>query len=245
MPNSGWTTVRSTLTHFVEVNYVVPAERVRPHVPPLLELATVGDGLAFVSAVVVREEGFRPSWLPKIGLSFEHINFRTYVRFSERFGTFFFHTAMSSPLAPLMRAATGMPTRWTPLRFERARNQAGLIVRQAAYSADYGIAVEVQALRYLPDRLDYFSSVQKGLAFLAHPPLGYFARRGGVYEYAVAHEPIPVRTGRVEVAHWDPLERLGILTSEYESEHPHSVFLGQPVEFTIYFPARRMGDVGH
>ncbi|MCC7355740.1 MAG: DUF2071 domain-containing protein [Anaerolineae bacterium] len=244
MPTSKWTTVRTTLTHFVEINYAVPAEQVRPHVPPILELATVGDRLAFVSAVVMREEGFRPLWLPKIGLSFGHINFRTYVRWGERFGTFFFHTAMSSPLAPLVRAAIGMPAWWTPLRFERARDQAGLITRQAAYSADYGIAVEVQALRYLPDHLGYFSSVQSGLAFLTSPPLGYFVRGDEVYEYAVTHEPVSVRAGRVEVAIWEPLEQMGILTSEYEREHPHSVLLGQPIDFTIYFPAKKITTSG-
>jgi uncharacterized protein YqjF (DUF2071 family) len=210
-------------------------------VPAALELETVGDGLAFVSAVAVREEGFRPTWLPRIGIRFDHLNFRTYVRRGDHFGVFFFHTAMSSPFAPLMRSVSGMPTRWTPLHFERARDRAGLISRQAVYSADYAIAVEAQAFSYLPENLTYFPSLQAGLEFLTGPRFGYFVRGGEVYEYEVAHKPLSVREGRIEVARLEPFEELGILISEYESEHPHSVFLAQPIEFTMYFPAKRVG----
>jgi uncharacterized protein YqjF (DUF2071 family) len=244
MPGSRWTTVRATLTHVLQINYAVPAERVRPHVPPPLQLATVGNGLALVSAVVMREEGCRPIWLPKVGLRFEHVNFRTYVQRGGRLGAFLLHVAMSSPLAPVMRAVVGLPIRWTPLRFERARDRSGAIARQAVYSSDYAIAVEVQAQPYPLGRLAYFPSAQEGLDFLTGSPFAYFARRGGVYEYQIARRPTPVRRGRVEVARWEPLARLGILASEYESEHPHSVFLAQPTEITFYLPARRLDVKG-
>lgn len=243
MSSLRWATVRATLTHFLQVNYVVPAERVRPHVLLPLEPVTVDGGLAFVSAVVTRAEGCRPTRWPGPGLRFEYVGFRTYVRQGERCGAFLLHVAMSSPLAPLVRAAIGMPIRWTPLRFERARDRSGMIVRQAVYSADYAIAAEVQARPRGLGRLAYFPSVQEGLTFLIGQPWGYFVRRGGVYECAIAYEPASVREGRVEVARWGPLERLGLLASEYESEHPHSVFLAQPMAFTLYLPARRL-DVG-
>jgi uncharacterized protein len=86
------------------LHWRVDPQRLRPLIPPKLELETF-DGAAWLGVVPFRMEDVRLRFSPAVpGTSaFPELNVRTYVRYGERFGVWFFSLDAASRLA--VRAA--------------------------------------------------------------------------------------------------------------------------------------------
>ena len=89
------------------MHWPVPADELRPLVPPALNLDTF-DGDAWLGVVPFRMSGVRPRFLPAVpGLSgFPELNLRTYVSANERPGIWFFSLDAHNPVAVRLARAT-------------------------------------------------------------------------------------------------------------------------------------------
>jgi uncharacterized protein YqjF (DUF2071 family) len=99
----------------------VPAESLRPHVAPGLEIDTC-DGTAWVSAVAFRLDRVRRRRLPPVwpASAFPELNLRTYVRHGNDSAIFFLSIHAGRWLATsLARRFTPLPYVYAPIRYHR------------------------------------------------------------------------------------------------------------------------------
>ena len=109
-PEGPWA-LAMTWRDLLFMHWPVPAERLRPLIPPALELDTF-DGTAWLGVVPFRMTGVRPRFLPAVpGLSdFPELNLRTYVTADGKPGIWFFSLDAHNPVAVrLARAAFHLP----------------------------------------------------------------------------------------------------------------------------------------
>lgn len=166
-------------------HWPVPAMRLRPLIPPSLDL-DLWQGEAFVSVVPFRMEGVGPVGWPG-GRSFAELNVRTYVRYGDRAGVWFFSLDAASPLGvrvarrffhlPYFDARMTMEPEGAGYRYVSERTHRGAAVARLDMSyAPAGAAALAE-----PGTLDDWLTSRYSL-FSADP-------QGNLYRGDVAHEP--------------------------------------------------------
>ncbi|PSP97309.1 hypothetical protein BRC94_10605 [Halobacteriales archaeon QS_5_70_17] len=174
-------------------HWPVDPDLVRPRLPPGLDV-DARDGRAWLGVVAFVMEDLRPAGLP-VGLSFLELNLRTYVDGPVGPGIYFFNLDADHRLAvPVARRAFRLPY----YRAEMAVDRDGLDVSfrsrrihrgapSLRFDATYGPAdgdVENEDLaEFLTERYRFY--------------VGGGDR--GPYVGEVAHDPWPLRPGRVDV----------------------------------------------
>jgi hypothetical protein len=125
------------MTHALRMSWVdlaflhwpVPAKALRPLVPATLEIETY-DGLAWVGVTPFQMRDVRGWAMPPIptATDFPELNVRTYVRYRERAGVWFFSLDAASRLAvAAARMATGLP--YFHARMSARRDAADVVYR--------------------------------------------------------------------------------------------------------------------
>lgn len=196
------------------LHWTVPAEMLRPLIPPALEIDTF-EGRAYVGLVPFTMTGIRPLWSPSFPplSDFHETNVRTYVHFQGRDpGVWFFSLDAANALAVrLARVWFKLPYYFARMRLElpadRDRDPAlrGDSEREAAYSC-----TRYRAERLWPEptpaqcAVDYFPTgevcpAQVGTRehFLAERYILYTQSVGRLYSGRVHHAPYPLQTAQV------------------------------------------------
>lgn len=128
------------------IHWPVPADTVRPLLPPELTLDTY-DGRAWIGLIPFRMSGVRPRFLPALpGVgAFEELNLRTYAVAGDRPGVWFFSLDVASRLAvevarvtyhlPYFRASMRCETEagWLHYRSRRCDRRGGPAALDARY----------------------------------------------------------------------------------------------------------------
>ena len=145
------------------MHWPVPAEALRPLIPPSLQLDTF-DGDAWLGVVPFRMSGVRPRFLPAVPAisNFPELNLRTYVSADGKPGIWFFSLDAHNPLAVrLARATFKLPyydaemschTSGDEVRYSSVRTHRG--APPAAFEGTYRPTGEVFESR--PDTLENF-----------------------------------------------------------------------------------------
>src|SRR5919202_1521280 len=110
LPKGMWA-LRMRWNDLLFMHWPVPESRLRPLIPPTLELDTF-DGSAWLSVTPFRMERTRPRFLPAVPWlsSFPELNVRTYVTHQDKPGIWFFSLDAHNPVAVrLARATFGLP----------------------------------------------------------------------------------------------------------------------------------------
>jgi uncharacterized protein YqjF (DUF2071 family) len=125
-------------------HWPLAVERVRALVPPELELDT-RDGAAWVAVTPFHMSGIRARGLPALpGTSaFPELNVRTYVRYADKPGVYFFSLDASNPLAVLAaRTFFSLPYHLADMAIERVGDRFAYSSRRrggkAKFQAVYG-----------------------------------------------------------------------------------------------------------
>ncbi len=197
---SGLGVMRQVWEHLLFLHWRVPADALRPHVPPELEIDTY-RGEAFLGLVPFTMCGIRLPGLPAFwGLStFPEVNVRTYVHCGGRHpGVWFFSLDAANSLA--VRFARGF---WH-LPYHRARMRVTVEGDPSAPSIDY------RSERLWPGplpaacRLRYRAAGSPGPAspgtlehFLVERYLLYAKRGQRLFRGQVHHEPYPLQPAEV------------------------------------------------
>jgi uncharacterized protein YqjF (DUF2071 family) len=199
------------------LHWDVPAEQLRPLLPPGLEL-DLYRGRAFVGLVPFTMSGVRPVGVPPVPpLSrFHETNVRTYVHVAGRNpGVWFFSLDAANPLAVVLARA------WYHLPYHHAR--MGLI-RDSPGSGTAAEAISYSSERLWPGPKPASCTVrcvpngpvapaESGTLehFLAERYLLYAAHRGRLFRGQVHHSPYPLQAADVTVLDESLLSAAGIL----------------------------------
>ena len=180
-------------------HWPVPAEALRPHVPPGLELDT-WDGTAWLGVVPFRMSHVAPRFVPPVpGLSaFPELNLRTYVRAEGKPGVWFFSLDVPKRLPvwvartafhlPYFLASMRMQAEGDGFRYESERRSA---TRPGGLVARYRPTGDL--LDVAPGSLDEWLTERYCL---------YSAdRKGRVYRGDVHHARWPLQPAAIEVEH--------------------------------------------
>lgn len=246
-PTSG-IDVNTTLSHFAIVTYEVEPEALRVHVHERFELDTItsadGSSKALVSVVPFLDSDFRFVCCPWPKLRFGQTNYRAYVTDTKtgKHVAWFFGTSLDSISVVVPRLVWRLPWHGARIRFECDYDESAGRYRKYSMNtkSDWAPAeLEIEDSGTAPDELSGFPDLETGLVLLTHPLEGYFHRRDSrLGSYAVWHDRLHTTVGKLRLARFGLLDRLG-LVSTGDISSVHSVLMQARTEFTIYLPPKR------
>lgn len=235
----------TTLRHFALISYLVPIEKLRPHIDPrfeIVELPGASGPCGLISVVPFLDVDFRFAKFPFVRFRFGQTNYRVYVRDRDEHLVWFFGTALATPWVAIPRHLWKLP--WHRARMTWDVEHSTTEHRYVRYRVDTS-STWAPASFVLEDTgasmalLPGFDSLDEQRLVLTHPERGvYFRRDGVVGSYSVWHPELELTQGRVLDARFTLLERLGFLSIE-EMQRPHSVLISPSIEFQIRLPPTR------
>jgi hypothetical protein len=236
----------SELHHFALINYAVPVERLRPHIPERFEIVEFpmdGGARALLSVVPFVDVDFHFAKLPWLTFRFAQTNHRVYVRDrkSGEHVAWFFGTTLGSRWVHLAQLLWRIPWHHARYAVDCDFDESARRYRRFRYDIDStwcSARVDLTDTGRPATLLDGFAHEEEMTLVLTHPVAGFFHRRDGrVGTYSVWHEVIPMHVGEPRDLHFSLYERLGILSAE-EMQRPASVLLSRRTVFTIHMPPR-------
>jgi hypothetical protein len=236
--------IHTTLHHFALINYAVPAERLRPHIPEsrfaIPEFEINGRPQALLSVVPFVDTDFRYIRLaPWLKMRFAQTNYRVYViyRQTNEHVVWFFGTTLGSPIVYLARSLWRIP--WYYGRYTINCHHRNGRYAQFSYrtESDWG-AAEIDVLDTgQPLTLQAgFDDLEQMQLILTHPVRGFYQRLDGrIGSYTIWHQLMAMTLAQPQRLYFGLLERLRVLTKE-EMQQPHSIFLCPAIAFDIHLP---------
>lgn len=223
-------------THLLFAHWPVPLDAVRSLVPAPLEIDTF-DGNAWIGVIPFRMSNVRPRGLPPLPWvsAFLELNVRTYVRYRDRAGVWFFSLDASNPVAVrAARAAVNLPYYDASMRMDATSDGSvryrsdrtmprGRPGAPASFTATYRAKGEVRPAK--PGTLEHF---------LVERYVLFSAMAGGLVDVKIAHPPWPLQRA---VAH---IERntMGQASGVALEGEPTHVHFGGRVDVRTWLPSR-------
>lgn len=222
------------------INYVVDPDRLRPLVPEELSLDLItganGKPLALVSVVPFHVADVRSGLLPLPRLSFNQINYRTYVNAGERAAVYFFEMRVNSRLVTTTTGFFRLPITYEDIEIITAPapdlTGASGIDKNAYDPAPHTLRCAVtssgpQALAAdvtIGDRQGSVGSSDQAASpeFITERPTGYIAAGESLFKIAVEHPRMDAFSSHVESVQAPALVSMGLLNLD-ETMRPHSV----------------------
>jgi uncharacterized protein YqjF (DUF2071 family) len=207
-PEGPWA-LTMTWRDLLFMHWPVPAEDLRPLIPPAIDLDTF-EGTAWLGVVPFRMTGVRPHYLPAVpGLSdFPELNVRTYVKAGEKPGIWFFSLDAHNPVAVrLARATFHLP--YFDAKMSCATDGGDVVYRSVrthkkAPPAEF-------AARYRPSGEPFESEQGSLVRFLTERYCLYAADgRGTVRRGDVHHRLWPLRPAEAEVETLRMTQQIGL-----------------------------------
>lgn len=191
------------------MHWPVPAEVLRPLIPPSLHLDTF-DGSAWLGVVPFRMSGVRPHFLPALSQisDFPELNLRTYVSADGKPGIWFFSLDAHNPVAVrLARATFNLPyydadmscrVSGEEVRYKSVRTHRG--APPAKFDGRYGPTGEV--FESEPDSLENFLT-ERYCLYSAHG-------RGRVSRGDIHHHMWPLQDAEADTQTLDMTRQIGV-----------------------------------
>ncbi|MFO7168261.1 MAG: DUF2071 domain-containing protein [Chloroflexota bacterium] len=180
------------------MHWPVPAEALRPYIPPGLELDTF-EGQAWLGVVPFRMAGVRPRMVPALpGVSaFPELNVRTYVTAGGKPGVWFFSLdAASRPAVEMARAVFHLNYRHARM----AARTLGDTVHYSSERTERGAPPAAFAARYRPTGPAFRAAPGSLEAWLTERYCLYAANRAGqLWRADIHHRPWPLQLAEAEV----------------------------------------------
>jgi hypothetical protein len=222
------------------INYTVDPDRLRPLVPENLDLDVIagaeGKRLALVSAVSFHVKDVRSSLLPLPRLSFDQINYRTYVNAGEGAGVYFFDMRVNSRLVTTTTSFLRLPIRHEDIEIitAPAPDLAGASGVDEADSVSPPHTLRCAVTSSGPQALA--ADIRVGMkqesvgpndqavtpGFITERPVGYIVAGDSLYKIEVDHPPMEAFASHVESLRAPAFVSLGLLNLD-ETMRPHSV----------------------
>ncbi len=241
---------RTRLVHFAMINYALPAERLRPHIPTerfeIPEFQIGGRPCAMLSVVNFLDRDFRFVRLtPFIKHHFPQTNHRAYVidRRSGEPVVWFFGTTLGAWPVHAARLLWRLPWHRARYTFDCAYDET----RKAYARYDVTIAsdwcggrIVIEDTGRPLELLEGFDSLAQMKLILTQPIEGFYWRRGGTLgRYTIWHDEIVPTLGLAKELSFSFYRDHGLL-DQAELAAPHSIFITPQTEFEIHLPPRKV-----
>ena len=246
----GWMDVRTKLQHFALINYAVPIDRLRPHIPEahfeIVPFEIDNQTCGLLSIVPFLDDDFHyPRLAPFAKFSFGQTNHRVYVidRSTGEHAVWFFGTTLGSRLVHFARSLWRIP--WHHAAYDVDCQYDPDAGRYRRYRFDVksdwcSCDIELEDTGEPVPLLEGFDSIEQQQLILTHPIEGFFYRLdGSLGTYSVWHDEIALTTAHATRLHFSLYERLDILSSD-EMTRPHSILVCPETLFEIHLPPRRI-----
>ncbi len=235
------------------INYAVSLESIRPIVPEEFDVETIvdpnGKQIAFVSVVPFKVVDLHSTMLPMPRLSFEQINYRTYVKTGGAPAVYFFDMRVSSRMVSTMAAFLGLPINYEEIQIavghagddrveEPVADTAPVNPEGMTYVVRSTGAQGLTAEAVIEGRHDSLGPQDRAVTpeFFTERPLGFVrAAAGSIFKIEVEHAPMRAILARKELARARLLESLGVLNMD-QSQEPHSILYVQETVFNTNPP---------
>jgi uncharacterized protein YqjF (DUF2071 family) len=210
------------------LHWRVPVDAMRAVVPAELEL-DLWEGQAFVGVVPFVMQDVCTAWMPRmLGMNFLETNTRTYVRYRDRPGVYFFSLEASSLLAvKVARWGWGLPYFQAAMRIDREREWIEYESRRRD-----GVTSPRLRARYRPGRMMGASAPGTFEDFLLERYLLFSIRKGLVYEGQVHHVPYPAQEVEVSMIEDELVAAAGLPAVGA----PYSVHYAAGVDVEVFGP---------
>jgi hypothetical protein len=231
------TTLRVDIRDFALITHVVPAERVRPLVPPRFELQTFSEAggaeMAFISASCFHNHRLHWPPFPRAAVSYPQSTYRTYVTHRGRAATFFLTTYVPPGLTEVGNKVVLSDTRGADFRLDAALGGDGYQRYAASIATDEGEARFELTATATPRARRPFTTGEQLAQFLTYRLHGFSrSALGPVLDGPVAHRRMRPWSGELHDGHFPAWRRLGLL-DDAEMTHPYSVLVQPAVQFTV------------
>jgi uncharacterized protein YqjF (DUF2071 family) len=237
--------VKMELHHVLYVSYLVPAARVRPHVPDTLKLSTMAGDRVFVSVVSMRCNGVRMTAFPWPAFNYSQLNIRTYVRdwHTGQPAVCFLHSGVSSTAVSSLTRLFDLGWQKAVFAVQASQSQDGRYrdyVADGYWNGDIKIgACESDRAGKAVEPLENWRSL---VDHLTAPLIGFGGSKGNSKRFEIIHRPLEVRSGVLRSIRFELLQSMNLVDDAALGE-PHDVLLVPEAEFTVCLPPRRVRAV--
>lgn len=227
--------IQLVMREMLFINWAVSPEVVRKLVDVRLEMDTktdsTGQAVAFVSAVSFRVAELRSNALPLPSLSFEQVNYRTYVKASEVPAVWFLDMKVNSRMITALTGFMSVPVHYEDIDITTSRGETGLLryeIKSAGLLAEAIVGEQPASAA---------ADCEIAPDFITERLVGYVGAGNGVFKIEVEQPGLVAVPARVRSIDAASLQRLGVLTPD-EAAHPHSVFYVREALFGANMPTR-------
>jgi hypothetical protein len=234
--------VTMLLRNVVYISYLVPASRVRPFLPGIIESAIIEGDRTFISVVILQCRDVRLSFLPFPRFNYTQVNVRTYIvdPSTGSQGVFFLKSSVtSSPLSFLTRIL-GPSWEHCEVDYQAVPDEKTGLYRQTASGYWHGdFALDAEETGNEPDNLAPFTDTESAINYLLRPLIGLYGKQGYVGRFEISHPYLRPSTLRLHDFNCELLQSMDLVKKE-EVVRPHSILVVPESRFDIYLPPRRI-----
>jgi hypothetical protein len=239
--NSIWSrllSVRMTLQNVFYVSYSLPSKKLQPLVPNALELAAVGNNMAFISLVALRSARVRVSSFPVIRFNYNQFNIRTYVidPLSGQPAVYFIKSGVTSKFISMATNTIGIPWQYIGLTIDLVGSKD---TRSAIISGNWldNFILKVQADANSSCVPSLFQDRKSAVDYLVRPLIGFAGDCQRLVRFTIRHPEVQPESWSLEGLDWPLLKELVDVDNIMK---PHSVFFLPESDFSIFLPPQRI-----
>lgn len=188
-----------------------------------------GAEVAFVSAVCFHVTEVRSGVLPLPSLSFQQVNYRTYVNGGDVPAVYFLEMKVNSRMVTTLTSFLSVPVHYDDIEITTSRTEIDAV----------GYSVQSSGLRAeaMISRHDEETGAHISPRFITERPIGYATAGNGMYRIDVEQLGLDSVSASVQNVKSPSLERLGLLTTD-QSSKPYSALYVREALFGADTPVR-------
>ncbi|MFH2044140.1 MAG: DUF2071 domain-containing protein [Pseudomonadota bacterium] len=223
-------TVRINLHNVIYISYLVPADRIRPFVPHVLNLVPDENNKVYISFVAMECRQTRLSAFPFIKFSYQQLNLRTYVSDPKTgdLAVYFFNSGVSLGFISVLTRLIGIA--WEKITFNLNKGYDGKYNATGYWLGDFNFEIDTALSKELNNST---------VSHITNPMMGFIGPEGKTRSFKIYHKALKVYSAVLNKIKFPLPEEKGFITYK-ELTNPDSVLMVPEAEFIIFLPPSKV-----